>query len=191
MGKGVTITGDKQLLKEFERINKAANKEMNAELKAFGLLVEGEAKALAPGDEGFLRNRIKSVPGNLEVEVIVNADYAAYMEFGTKRKAASYVSGLPSDWQQVAASFKGKGKGDYFDFLNNILDWVKRKKIAQITNSYTGRKSTKKNDLLYAANMIAMAILRNGVTPHPFLYPAYQNNVKQFQERLDKIISGK
>jgi HK97 gp10 family phage protein len=52
--------------------------------------LEGEAKRRAPVDTGFLRTSIRAVPGAglLHAEVVVTADYAAFVEYGTVRMAA-------------------------------------------------------------------------------------------------------
>ena len=143
------------------------------------------AKRLAPTDEGTLKANISAnVTTPLIKEVNVNVFYAAYVEFGTGKYAAKYVASLPPEWQEMAMKFKGKAGGDYYDFLNNILDWVKRKGLARIKNSYTGRSSTKKDDLLLVAESIAFYIMVNGVRPHPFLLPAYQQQKKQLLEDL-------
>lgn len=143
------------------------------------------AKKLAPTDEGTLKANISAnVTTPLRKEVNVNVFYAAYIEFGTGKYAAKYVASLPPEWQEMAMKFKGKAGGDYYDFLNNILDWVKRKGLARIKNSYTGRSSTKKDDLLLVAESIAFYIMVNGVRQHPFLLPAYQQQKKQLLEDL-------
>ena len=152
---------------------------INAALNAYGLTVVKTAKEKVPKDEGNLARSINFEKKDFEITINVNADYAAYVEFGTRKFAAAYVGGLEPEWQQIAAQFKGKGRGDYYDFLNRILDWVKRKNLAQITNSYTGRKSTKKSDLIMVAEAVALSILRNGIKPQPFIYPAVMDNLKQ------------
>jgi len=147
------------------------------------------AKRLAPTDEGTLKANISAnVTTPLIKEVNVNVFYAAYVEFGTGKYAAKYVASLPQEWKDMAMQFKGKGSGDYYDFLNNILDWVKRKGLAKIKNSYTGKSSTKKDDLLLVAESIAFYIMVNGVRPHPFLLPAYQQQKKQLLEDLKQFL---
>lgn len=152
----------------------------------FGINAAAEAKQFAPVDEGDLRSAIysESVPMGVSVGCAVN--YAAYLEFGTRKFAAAYVASLPPTWQAYAAEFKGKGGGDYFEFLNAILDWVIRKGIASrfsvktqkkieinLEKPSTGKVGKDDYDRLHdTAYAIALSILRKGIAPHPFLYPA-------------------
>jgi hypothetical protein len=167
-------------------------KEIKVELKAFGQEVERDAKQLAPVDEGYLKSRIYHK---------ATSDYAAYVEFGTRKFAASYVSTLPPDWQSYAATFKGSGTGDYFEFLNAILDWVLRKGIANRYSVKTkkaikiklggkGKKSLSDQDRLQqTAYAIALSIIRNGIKPHPFLYPAFEKNRILLIQRLEAVLN--
>jgi HK97 gp10 family phage protein len=180
-------------------------KEIKVELKAFGQEVERDAKQLAPVDEGYLKSRIyhkaTNEAGGIVMEVGCTADYAAYVEFGTRKFAASYVSTLPPDWQSYAATFKGSGTGDYFEFLNAILDWVLRKGIANRYSVKTkkaikiklggkGKKSLSDQDRLQqTAYAIALSIIRNGIKPHPFLYPAFEKNRILLIQRLEAVLN--
>ena len=104
--------------------------------------------------------------------------------------AAAYVPSLPSDWQTFAASYKGKGNGDYYDFLNAILDWVKRKGLSDVTNSYTGKKVGGKaaiENQVVLAEAIAWSILKKGIKAQPFLYPASQQALPQLTADLKRI----
>lgn len=139
------------------------------ELNKFAILTVSDAKRAAPVDEGFLRNAISmntATLENLKSEVIVAANYAAYIEFGTRSFAAAYVGSLPQTWQEYAAQFKGAGGGSS-DFILHIMEWVKRKGIPEA-----------------AAYPIARKILRFGIRPHPFLFPAVQKNFTALKERL-------
>lgn len=53
-----------------------------------GLLVEGEAKALAPVDTGALRDSITSQPAGMQCDIGTNIEYAIYQEFGTYKMRA-------------------------------------------------------------------------------------------------------
>jgi hypothetical protein len=53
------------------------------------------------------------------------------------------------------------------------LDWVKRKGLHHVTNSYTGKKvggKAAQENLLAVAEAIAFSIIRHGVHPHPFFF---------------------
>lgn len=155
---------------KFEKAGVEVKVQVSNELTRFSLLTANQAKAMAPVDEGFLRNAIApkpATPENLTASVVVATNYAAYIEFGTRSFAASYVSSLPPDWQSYAAQFKGSTGGGFSDFLLHITEWVKRKGIEP-----------------KAAYPIALSILRKGIKPHPFFYPSVRDNYKLLLERL-------
>ena len=85
-------------------------------------------------------------------------DYAAYVEFGTGAKVS-----VPTELQDVASQFKSGRGGSFADALKNIKGWVKRKGLPESS-----------------AYPILMSILRKGLTPQPFLYPAFVINRNEF-----------
>lgn len=182
----LNVKGLDAVLNKFETLSKESQVMVQSALNQFADDTAKDAKDLAPADEGGLRKSIATEYGNGSVAVKVTAKYAAYVEFGTRKFAASYVANLPPEWQKLAAESKGKSNsGDYYDFLNSILDWVSRKGITARYSVKTRKKlkNNKADDerLLAAAEAIARSIMINGVKPHPFLYPAVNMN-------LDKLI---
>lgn len=152
-----------------------------AELDTFGLHTSTDAKKGAPVDEGRLRGSISYKLNGLEVTLTVGVEYAAFLEFGTKAFAASYVATLPSNWRDYAATFKGAGGGGSLDeFLLVIMEWVRRKGITGTysvkTQRRTGNRSARNFEDAEAAYSIALSILRKGVKPQPYLYPAVNKN---------------
>lgn len=154
----------------------------------FGLRVELEAKQRAPVDEGHLKGSIFQQPGRLSSTVGCSVDYAAYLEFGTRKFAASYVASLPQDWQTLAASKRGGGGGSFEEFVQRLTLWVIRKGIAA-TPTKSGAASKSKsaiNAQHNAAYAIARSILRNGIKAQPYLYPAFnlakEDLIKQLKE---------
>jgi HK97 gp10 family phage protein len=164
----IDITGD--FNKKLDKIKSDVSAIVADELNAFGIETVAMAKTLAPVDEGFLGNSIKFEKKGLSVEIIVAANYAAYLEFGTRAFAAAYVSSLPAEWQEFAAQFKGGG-GSFEDFFMNIIEWVKRKWIEPA-----------------AAYPIAKKILRFGIRARPFLYPAIEVNKKILIDNLKAVL---
>jgi len=164
---GVKITGMKAVMNSLSP-QKLKEKTDKALLK-FGVRVDRTAKELAPVDEGRLRSAIyyKHVDGGVEVGCAV--DYAAYLEFGTGKFAAEYVATLPTEWKEFASQFKGSAGGNFREFVESIMGWVKRKGIDE--------------DRAYG---IALSILGNGIKPHPFIYPAVQRNINKLIEDLRK-----
>ena len=188
------ILGGKAVRRMFDIAAQKMGPELSKEMNASALTIEENAKRLAPGDFGKLRQSIKHNIGEpLMKTVYSELHYAPYIEFGTGKKVFKIKGGdeVPSKYRAYAAKFKGKGKGDYYDFLNAILDWVKRKKLAQITNSYTGRKRTSKADLLLVAETVAWHILKNGIPAQPFLIPAYEKERPKLIKRIQQLLKFK
>lgn len=171
MGINLKIKGLDAAIKNANKIASTARKETQAALNDFGLRVDGTAKQLAPADEGRLRNSIFNQPGNLSVKVGAATNYGAFLEFGTRKYAAQYVASLPADWKSYAATFKGSSGGSFDELLKAIMGWVKRKGIDSD-----------------AAYPIALKIIREGIKPKPFLYPAINANLKQLQDDLNNVI---
>lgn len=136
----------------------------------FGIRVELAAKQAVPVDEGKLKSSVFQQPGRLSVTVGASANYASFQEFGTRKFAAAYVATLPKDWQAFAMQFKGGGSGTFQDFVMSLVGWCKRHGISE-----------------KAAYPIALKILRNGLKPQPFLYPAFNKNKDQLIKDLKAI----
>lgn len=189
----IDITGFDKALADVNSLATKAKQDVKVALVDFGTKVETDAKRLAPADEGKLRNSINSVynASNMTVTITAASDYAAYMEFGTRKFAAQYVATLPQDWKTYAATFKGKGGGDFDQFLKAIMEWVRRKGIGGLQTK-SGNVSKSKDSLAAqksAAYLIAMKILREGVKPQPFLYPAVKAHTPELISDIKKIFS--
>lgn len=196
----VTIKGLDAVL---ERLSPVRHREkIKNALNVYAGKVEETAKQIAPKDEGALANSIGVInaqTNKLTASIVCRANYAAYVEFGTRKYAAAYVDTLPQTWQELAAQHQGKGRGDFYDFLNAILDWVMRKGIANRYSVATqkaipikigGKGEVSKSDqdrLEETAYAIALSILRNGVKPHPFLYPAVNKHTNSLLNDLRVI----
>ena len=155
----------------------------------FGIRVELTAKSLVPVDEGRLKNSIFQDPSRLAVTVGASADYAAYLEFGTRKFAAKYVATLPQNWREFAAKAKGSKGGSMDEFIQRIMAWVLRKGIGgDVTKSGNVSKSaTSLDKMQQSAYWIALNILQNGIKAQPYLYPAVQQHTKQLLADLNKI----
>ncbi len=192
-GNSIKLTGFDEVLRKLD-VSKF-EEDITDELAAFGADVARDAKQLAPVDEGFLRNSIGFDAKTLSVEIFANCDYAAYLEFGTRKFAARYVATLPQDWQTFAAQYKGpSGSGDIWEFLLRLTQWVHRKGIAGTystkTQKRTGAKAGRFNEDFDAAFGIALYILRNGIRPHPFMFPAVEKNRPKLLERLKNLLNA-
>ncbi|CAB4148512.1 Bacteriophage HK97-gp10, putative tail-component [uncultured Caudovirales phage] len=188
------VKGLDTLIKKFDKLAKDAKVEVQAELNAWADATSTNAKSLVSAnssDEGALLRSISPLYGDGTASVVASAKYAAYIEFGTRKYAAAYVSTLPADWQAYAATFKGKAGGDYYDFLNAILDWVQRKGITARYSVKTKKRlrNSKADDerLVEAAQAIALSILRNGIQAKPFLYPSVNKTLPTLKKKLRAI----
>lgn len=168
-GYKLTITGLDKVLAKLD--TKRMEADIQLALDDFGLRVVQEAKGLVPKDEGFLARSINSEPGKLSVTISANTDYAAYIEFGTRKFAAAYVATLPPEWQQFASQFRGAQEGSFAEFIFRIMAWVKRKGIEES-----------------AAYPIAIKILREGIKAQPFLYPSIQHQTPLLIKDLESIL---
>jgi|SRR5690348_621840 len=197
----IDITGDFE--GKLDKMTAEVKNIVDDELNAFGLETVAMAKQLAPVDEGFLINSITFEKQPLSVEIFVAANYAAYLEFGTRGFAAAYVSSLPPDWQSFAAQFKGGGRGSFQEFVMRLTEWVHRKGLGAgglgkpigVTGTYsiktgkrTGNKATQASEDKSAAYRIALSILRKGIRPRPFLYPSVELNKEKLINNLKAVL---
>lgn len=100
------VKGLEALTKKFDKLSKESQKEVNAALEAWADDVASNAKLLVPVDTGRLKNSITPQYGNGYAMVKVSANYAAYVEFGTRKMASQYVPSLPQAWQDLAETYK-------------------------------------------------------------------------------------
>ena len=179
--------------------------EINTQFKVFGENVVTDAKLLCPVDEGYLRQSISSTYYDLNVIIVASANYAAYIEFGTRGFAEQYIGSLPSNWQDFAAQFKGNsGGGSFDDFVLIIKEWIQRKgfSVGQQNQEYDeesgntiyhkpkrgkAARSDYEKELDQAAYLIARKIIINGIPAQPFLFPAYEKNLLALKNELKAI----
>lgn len=185
-----------QFTKAVEKINKfgkIAADGVDDILNANAQDIVTKAKQLAPVDIGGMHTSISADNSKfLEKHITVNAFYAAFVEFGTGKYAAQYVSTLPATWQEYALQFKGqKGGGTLDDFIMKMIEWVKRKGIHGLTKS-GNRKTGKKADAdaYNIAYVIVISILRNGIRPHPFLFPAYEQHRPEIIKEIEVFLKS-
>lgn len=193
----VELKGVDALIKKLDSTKSGLADAIRKEMDDGGYKIVTKAKELAPTDMGYLKNAIShttQIKGNsVEMKVVVNAFYASYIEFGTGKYAAKYVASLPEDWRTYAAQFKGKvGQGGGIDkMLENMVDWVKRKGLIGLTKSGNRRRGAKADAEAYnLAYVIVINILRNGIHPHPYLYPAYNMNKEAIEKGIIAAIQN-
>jgi HK97 gp10 family phage protein len=87
----IQITGVEALKGKFEALGGAVSaKNLRVALRAGGMVVMNDAKARVPVLTGNLRRSIalSDGPGDAEVTIGTDVEYAPYVEFGTSRMAA-------------------------------------------------------------------------------------------------------
>ena len=123
-------------------------------------IVQADAKRLAPGNNGELRNSIKTrvkMDGDKAIgEVYTNLHYAPYVEFGTGPKGQASHSGISPE---VSVSYRSSPWYVHEDQIN--VGPYHFQKIGEFYKMY-------------------------GQPAQPYLYPALRDN----QERVSKNISN-
>lgn len=162
----VKIKGLKEVEKLFGRQGVAAIKrEISEEMEVKAEEVRTKAVQKAPVDTGLLRAGIEVEGKDLRWVIYTVAEYAGYVEFGTKTKV-----NVPAEMQEEADKFRG-GKGSYEDFKTAIADWMRRKGIPE--------------EVLWP---IMAKIMGQGIDPQPFMWPAFQDGTKGIEKDIDAII---
>jgi HK97 gp10 family phage protein len=172
MSKAVSmkVKGVDELVKQLTKYNDQVKVDTIRAVNTTMLEVQNEAKSLAPVNYGRLRSSIttqRATPSSIEAITYVNADYAPFVEFGTKGKVE-----IPAGLEAYAAQFKGSGAGGFDKLLEDIEDWCRRKGIDQS-----------------AAFPIARKIAREGIKAQPFLFPAWEKERGKLVPELEKLLT--
>jgi hypothetical protein len=168
------VIGFPKLEQKLRTMPSSVRKEVNMEFRAWADDVARDAKAnlqSKTSNTGKLAGSINPEYGDNYSAVTVSANYAAYVEFGTRKFASQYVGSLPNNWKQMANAAKGPGGGNFDQFLQSITQWMKDRGIDEKLRFPIMRK-----------------ILRDGVRPQPYLYPAVIKNTIALRKRLKKIL---
>ena len=201
MAKKTEIIGLKKLLKDLDKLNIDVFDEVRNVTGATAQGVEGLAKnnARSSINYGKLAQGIKAIEATnikskrLEFKVMANATglapYSAYIEFGTGGKVD-----VPAAMKDVANEFRGSRGGSFHEMIDNLTDWVGKKGLTGSYSIKTKRRSRAKNSRGESnkqedrriAFAIAMSILKNGIRPQPFLYPAFKAGTKNYIRDLRK-----
>lgn len=157
-------------LKEVERLFgkagvDAIKREISEEMEVKAQEVRTKAVMKAPVDTGLVRAGIEVEGKDLRWVIYTVADYAGYVEFGTKSKVD-----VPSEMKEEADKFRS-GRGSYGDFKQAIADWMRRKGIPE--------------EALWP---IMAKIMGQGIEPQPFMWPAFQEGTKGIEKDIDAVI---
>ena len=171
----VKAEGLEAVMAKFKSYSVDAQIQIDGALEEWANRTSQDAKqlvSLKSADQGYLLNSIHPDHGNGYASVTASANYAAYVEFGTRKFAAEAVAKLPPDWQAYANTFKGKsGGGTFKEFVKILMAWGAR----------TGKMDPK------YAYVAALNILREGVKARPFLYPSVNKNLPLLMQDIKAI----
>lgn len=167
----VNIKGLDKVLKNLGDQGKQIAEEIDIEMTASAVNIANLAVNKAPVNFGQLRVSISSKFDQfLYKEVNVNADYAPYVEFGTK---SNFDNSIDPELKRYAATFKGSRKGSG-KLKDAIYKWASKKGIEK---KYWG--------------IIYLRILKFGSKPHPFLFPSFDYERPKLLERIKKVVNEK
>lgn len=180
----VKLSGLNQVKAQFSAATKDIRTIVGQELESMGKEWVIGAKRDAPGDQGTLRQGIRYLINDTNLEVFSNVFYSPFMEFGTKGKYRA----IPGT-EQIAAQFKGYRGGDIMQMLRMIVKWVNRKGITGRYSVKTKKRVGNKIDRLTedygAAWVIMMSILKYGVNPHPYFFKQQDTVWPQMIRRIE------
>ncbi len=170
------IIGLDVLLSKFAQLGASGVKTASAVIGAITDDIVADAKKSAPADLGKIRQglgkELKITNAVITATVFSNAPESPFQEFGTGGKVD-----VPSEMADVAAGFRGQKGGSMAAFILALTGWVQRHGLTGVysvkTQKRVGSKASNSDADKQAAWAIAKAILRDGLTPRPFLYPAY------------------
>lgn len=98
--------------------------------------------------------------------VVAHAYHAPYVEFGTGIQVS-----VPPEFYDIAREVQGRPKGDFQDGLENIRNWLRQHGSDE-----------------RLAWVVLMSILRRGLKPRPFFYPAYLQAKKDLKIKGEKAL---
>lgn len=196
---GIQIAGMDGLLQRLRKMPEAITTAVAAEIQAGAQVIASEAKTNAPGDTGILRNMIGALKKDaMTWEVFSGAIYSAYVEFGTGAKVD-----IPAGLEDFASQFQGAaGKGDVGDFVNVMIDWVRRhleyfdeqeydeESGAVIYHRGRVSKASEEDRIERIATAIVIKILRDGLSPRPFFFPAALKREPIIIERIKEALNN-
>ncbi len=167
----IDTTGLKDLQKAILNKSKALKSDLDLLVKVSGLEALRVAKKEAPVSSSELRSSLNlEQVKEMTYSLYSNAPHAPFVEFGTGRKA----NDIPSDFNEMASYFKSQNySGTYDDAIKSIEDWLQRQ----------GEDPKDAKRVLYF-------VLKNGLTPQPFLWPAYKKGRKVLVQDVKDYVNN-
>lgn len=181
------VNGLDKILALFDQMPKRLQRELYAELKNGANEIAKAARADAPKDETRLRSSISvHETSKTQFEIVAQANYAGYIEFGTKSKTV-----IPAGLESIAAGLRGTvaGSGSLYEAIEG---WVKRKGIGgKLTKA--GRVSRSKSSQAaqrQTAFLIARSIALHGIKPKPFFYKQVPVGEANLRRKIANVIQN-
>jgi hypothetical protein len=187
MSASVKITGLKEVQAQIENFTKNLPKNADAIVKSGVNKMARDAKEEVPVDMGAMKGGISvKTNGFADYSLVSNASYSPYIEFGTKGNYQP-IPGID------ASEFKGKGsKEGGKGFFENILAWVKRKRIAGTysvkTRRRTGKKADREREDEQVAWAIYLSIQKHGIKPHPFFFKQLGKHGPEIIKQIEQLV---
>ena len=167
------IKGINKLINNIKKFGKEAEKDIDLTIQSVSTEIQANAKINAPINNGDLKQSIlkeKTKDKDLSYSIYVGGvakSYGVYVEFGTGKQVS-----VPAELSELASELRKKdNKGSFDKGLQSIRDWCKNKKIDE--------------KLAYP---IFMAILKKGLRPRPYLYPAFVKGKKTLKRDLKDLL---
>ena len=165
------LKGINETIAALRKNGKQAIEDIEDETQLAASRIEKKAKEYVPGDMGALGQSILAIE---ETPLLWNitagglkAPYAAYVEFGTGGRVK-----VPAELQKEALKFKGKKQGTFDEGLENIEEWLTR---------HGGDPDD--------AEGVLLNIIKYGLWPQPFLYPALIFGRMIYLQRLKRVLN--
>jgi hypothetical protein len=175
VGNTFSITGVNETIAGFKSLGDNAERVAASVVSANADNIVLEAKQSAPADLGGIRQGIiKEQLAPTLFAIAATAPESAYQEFGTGGKVD-----IPAEMADIASEFQGAGGGSFQDFILALTEWVRRhgggygSSYSIATHRRVGNRASNANIDEQAAYAIARSILKNGLKPQPYLYPAF------------------
>lgn len=168
-----SIQGEKALVKKFQSFGSFGEQILDDVTARNADDVEDEAKALASKKAVDLGDVVQGIRAekvsDMNYTVTSYAFHSAYVEFGTGPQVS-----VPVEFNAIASKVRSRNtKGTFQKGLDNIRGWCKRHGIEE-----------------NAAFPIFMAILRRGLMPRPFMYPAFIKARYQYPKDVKKALKA-
>ena len=168
----IKVQGLDEAIRSLSKYSKEVQIDTAKAMNTSMLAVQSKAKLSlrknSTSNTGGLLSSIKTIRAkekDLVSMTYADAEYAPYVEFGTKSKVD-----IPAGLESYASQFKGRG-GSFDQLVKNISAWARNRGIPQENVKF-----------------IAMKIAKFGVKAQPFLFPAWESERPKFEQAVKELL---